>query len=81
MHDQVAGRIIDTTLSVTPPDGARWSTRRHIAVVPVLGRFPLAAGQGPANFGAAVVLRNIKVTELKYRPDGSIETIDAYQEK
>jgi len=23
-------------------------------------------------------LRNIKVTELKYRPDGSIETIDAY---
>ncbi len=24
-------------------------------------------------------LRNIKVTELKYRPDGSIETIDAYK--
>lgn len=25
-------------------------------------------------------LRNIKVTELKYRPDGSIETIDAYKQ-
>ena len=25
-------------------------------------------------------LRNIKVTELRYRPDGSIETIDAYRE-
>jgi beta-xylosidase len=24
-------------------------------------------------------LRNVKVTELKYRPDGSIETIDAYK--
>jgi hypothetical protein len=25
-------------------------------------------------------LRNIKVTELKYRLDGSIETIDAYKQ-
>jgi transposase len=28
VHDQVAGRIIDTTLSVKPPEGNRWSTRR-----------------------------------------------------
>jgi transposase len=28
IHDQVAGRIIDTTLSVKPPEGNRWSTRR-----------------------------------------------------
>ena len=27
-----------------------------------------------------VHLRNVKVTELKYRPDGSIVTIDAYTE-
>jgi hypothetical protein len=25
-------------------------------------------------------LRNIKVTELTHRPDGSIETIDGYRE-
>jgi glycosyl hydrolase family 43 len=28
--------------------------------------------------GGQTHLRNIKVTELKYRADGSIETIDAY---
>lgn len=28
VHDQVARRIIDTTLSVAPPGGNRWSTRR-----------------------------------------------------
>ena len=30
--------------------------------------------------GGQTHLRNVKVTELKYRPDGSIETIDAYRE-
>jgi hypothetical protein len=30
--------------------------------------------------GGQTHLRNIKVTELKYRPDGSIETVDAYRE-
>lgn len=30
--------------------------------------------------GGQTHLRNIKVTELHYRPDGSIETIDAYRE-
>lgn len=28
IHDQVARQIIETTLSVEPPDGNRWSTRR-----------------------------------------------------
>lgn len=28
VHDQVARRIIDTTMSVEPPEGDRWSTRR-----------------------------------------------------
>jgi transposase len=28
VHDQVASKIIDTTLSVKPPAGNRWSTRR-----------------------------------------------------
>ena len=28
LHDQVARQIIDTTLSVPPPEGGRWSTRR-----------------------------------------------------
>jgi hypothetical protein len=30
--------------------------------------------------GGQTHLRNMKVTELKYRPDGSIETVDAYRE-
>jgi beta-xylosidase len=30
--------------------------------------------------GGQTHLRNVKVTELKYRPDGSIETVDAYRE-
>jgi hypothetical protein len=30
--------------------------------------------------GGQTHLRNIKVTELKYRPDGSIETVDAYRD-
>ena len=30
--------------------------------------------------GGQTHLRNIKVTELKHRPDGTIETIDAYIE-
>jgi hypothetical protein len=30
--------------------------------------------------GGQTLLRNIKVTELKYRADGSIETVDAYRE-
>jgi hypothetical protein len=30
--------------------------------------------------GGQTHLRNVKVTELKYRADGSIETIDAYRE-
>jgi len=37
------------------------------------------AGGDPARF-LATHLRNVKVTELKYRPDGSIVTIDAYTE-
>jgi transposase len=28
LHDRVARRIIDTTMSVQPPEGGRWSTRR-----------------------------------------------------
>ena len=30
--------------------------------------------------GGQTHLRNIKVTDLRYRPDGSIETVDAYRE-
>jgi hypothetical protein len=51
----------------------------HHSVVEFKGKWYLFYHDAQKS-GGQTHLRNIKVTELKYRPDGSIETIDAYIE-
>ena len=66
------------------PSAARSSSR--CSAGPITTRSSSSRGSGTSSTttrscrGGQTHLRNIKVTELKYRPDGSIETIDAYRE-
>jgi hypothetical protein len=53
-----------------------WTT--HQSIVEYRGKWYLFYHD--AQLSGKTHLRNIKVTELKHRPDGSIETIDAFFE-
>jgi len=65
----VRGRILEPVLGWT----------NHHSIVEVQGRWYLFYHDAQLSKGQTH-LRNVKVTELKYRPDGSIETVDAYRE-
>lgn len=65
----VRGKILEPVLGWT----------NHHSIVEFQGRWYLFYHDAQLSKGQTH-LRNIKVTELKYRPDGSIETIDAYRE-
>jgi beta-xylosidase len=65
----VRGRILEPVLGWT----------NHHSIVEFQGKWYLFYHDAQVSKGQTH-LRNIKVTELKYRPDGSIETIDAYRE-
>src|SRR5262245_28713675 len=65
----VRGKILEPVLGWT----------NHHSIVEFQGRWYLFYHDAQLSNGQTH-LRNIKVTELKYRPDGSIETIDAYRE-
>jgi hypothetical protein len=63
------GKILEPVLGWT----------NHHSIVEFQGKWLLFYHDAQLS-GGQTHLRNIKVTELKYRPDGSIETIDAYRE-
>lgn len=63
------GRILEPVLG--------WTS--HHSIVEFQGKWYLFYHDAQTS-GGQTHLRNIKVTELAYRPDGSIETIDAYRE-
>jgi hypothetical protein len=63
------GRILEPVLGWT----------NHHSIVEFQGKWYLFYHDAQLSDGQTH-LRNIKVTELKYRPDGSIETVDAYRE-
>lgn len=63
------GRVLEPVLGWT----------NHHSIVEIGGRWYLFYHDAQISDGQTH-LRNIKVTELTYRPDGSIETIDAYRE-
>ena len=63
------GKILEPVLGWT----------NHHSIVAFQGKWYLFYHDSQLS-GGQTHLRNIKVTELKYRPDGSIETIDAYRE-
>jgi beta-xylosidase len=65
----VRGKVLEPVLGWT----------NHHSIVEFKGKWYLFYHDSQAS-GGQTHLRNIKVTELKYRPDGSIETIDAYRE-
>jgi hypothetical protein len=65
----VRGKVLEPVLGL----------RNHHANVEFKGKWYLFYHDAQLS-GGQTHLRNIKVTELKYRPDGSIETIDAYRE-
>ena len=65
----VRGKILEPVLGWT----------NHHSIVEFQGKWYLFYHDAQLSKGQTH-LRNIKVTELKYRPDGSIETIDAYRE-
>jgi len=65
----VRGKVLEPVLGWT----------NHQSIVEFKGKWYLFYHDAQAS-GGQTHLRNIKVTELKYRPDGSIETIDAYRE-
>jgi hypothetical protein len=63
------GKILEPVLGWT----------NHHSIVEFKGKWYLFYHDAQTS-GGQTHLRNIKVTELRYRPDGSIETIDAYRE-
>ena len=63
------GKILEPVLGWT----------NHHSIVEFKGKWYLFYHDAQAS-GGQTHLRNVKVTELKYRDDGSIETIDAYFE-
>lgn len=63
------GKILEPVLGWT----------NHHSIVEFKGKWYLFYHDAQTS-GGRTHLRNIKVTELRYRPDGSIETIDAYRE-
>ena len=65
----VRGKILEPVLGWT----------NHHSIVELQGKWYLFYHDAQLSKGQTH-LRNIKVTELKYRPDGSIETVDAYRE-
>jgi hypothetical protein len=65
----VRGKILEPVLGWT----------NHHSIVEFQGKWYLFYHDAQRS-GGQTHLRNIKVTELRYRPDGSIETIDAYRE-
>jgi Glycosyl hydrolases family 43 len=65
----VRGRILEPVLGWT----------NHHSIVEFQGKWYLFYHDAQLS-GGQTHLRNVKVTELKYRPDGSIVTIDAYVE-
>jgi beta-xylosidase len=65
----VRGKILEPVLGWT----------NHHSIVEFQGKWYLFYHDAQLSNGQTH-LRNIKVTELKYRPDGSIETVDAYRE-
>jgi len=66
---KIRGKILEPVLGWT----------NHHSIVEVQGKWYLFYHDAQAS-GGQTHLRNIKVTELTYRPDGSIQTIDAYRE-
>ena len=65
----IRGKILEPVLGWT----------NHHSIVEFQGKWYLFYHDAQLSKGQTH-LRNVKVTELKYRPDGSIETIDAYRE-
>jgi beta-xylosidase len=65
----VRGKVLEPVLGWT----------NHHSIVEFKGKWYLFYHDSQMS-GGQTHLRNIKVVELKYRPDGSIETIDAYRE-
>ena len=65
----IRGKILEPVLGWT----------NHHSIVEFNGKWYLFYHDSQMS-GGQTHLRNIKVTELKYRPDGTIETIDAYRE-
>jgi hypothetical protein len=65
----VRGKILEPVLGWT----------NHHSIVEFQGKWYLFYHDAQVSKGETH-LRNIKMTELKYRPDGSIETIDAYRD-
>ncbi len=65
----VRGKILEPVLGWT----------NHHSIVEFKGKWYLFYHDAQMS-GGQTHLRNIKVAELTYRPDGSIETIDAYRE-
>jgi hypothetical protein len=63
------GKILEPVLGWT----------NHHSIVEFQGKWYLFYHDAQLS-GGQTHLRNIKVTELRYRPDGSIEVIDAYRE-
>jgi hypothetical protein len=63
------GKILEPVLGWT----------NHHSIVEFKGKWYLFYHDAQTS-GGQTHLRNIKVTELRYRPDGSIEPIDAYRE-
>ena len=63
------GKILEPVLGWT----------NHHSIVEFQGKWLLFYHDAQVS-GGQTHLRNIKVTELKYRADGSIETVDAYRE-
>jgi hypothetical protein len=65
----IKGKILEPVLG--------WTS--HHSIIEFNGKWYLFYHDAQLS-GGQTHLRNIKVTELKYRADGSIETIDAYRE-
>ena len=65
----VRGKVLEPMLGWT----------NHHSIVEFKGKWYLFYHDSQAS-GGQTHLRNLKVKDLKYRPDGSIETIDAYRE-
>ena len=65
----VRGKVLEPVLGWT----------NHHSIVELQGKWYLFYHDAQLSKGQTH-LRNIKVTELKHRADGSIETIDAYRE-
>ena len=66
---KIRGKILEPVLGWT----------NHHSIVEFQGKWYLFYDDAQAS-GGQTHLRNIKVTELTHRADGSIQTIDAYRE-